>query len=175
MGELQMTRRAALAALAMAAASAVATRRAAAQESGLRFREIRVDVSQMREKDQDEAADWVAAALPGYLKQSFAKYLAPGDRHAAVLVAKVDDVTLGSPNERPMFMSMSNDTVDQIDGAGVVLDASGRVLNTYPLFATIDADTQQRQAYQYQAAINRRRVEMLARGFAQWLPGKMGL
>jgi hypothetical protein len=129
----------------------------------------------MREKYEDEAADWVAAALPGYLKQSFAKYLAPGDRRAAVLVAKVDDVALGSPNERPLFMGMGNDTVDQIDGAGVVLDASGREVNAYPLFATIDADSQQRQAYQYQGEINRRRVEMLARGFAQWLPGKMGL
>ncbi len=172
MGELQLTRRAALAALAMAAASATATK---AQSTDLRFREIRVDVSPLHEKAQDEEAAWVAAVLPGYLKQTFAKYIAQGDRTAGVLVARIDDVSLGEENQIESMFPSSNDTRDQIEGVGLVLDARGRQVQSYPLYASIRASSQQNAPYQYQTDIRRRRAETLALGFAQWLPGKMGL
>ena len=166
---VQLTRRAALAALGFAAAATAAK----AQSTGFRFREIRVDVSPLREKVQGEEGAWVAAVLPGYLKQTFAKYLAPGDRSAGVLVARIDDVSLGEEGENGSPFSMGNDTRDQIEGVGLVLDARGRQVQSYPLYASIWASSGALSPYQ--ADIDRRRAETLALGFAQWLPGKMGL
>ncbi len=172
MGELQLTRRAALAALTLAAASA-AVKASAAPLGDVRFREIRVDVSPLKGKDEDDAALWVAAVLPGYLKQTFAKYLAPGDRSAGVLVARIDDVALGVQGSRMSFGFISNDTTDGIEGAGVVLDGRGRVVGSYPLYSSLGADSLPNSPYQ--SDVLRRRVETLALSFAQWLPGKMGL
>jgi hypothetical protein len=169
MRELQLTRRAALVALGFAAV-ATATK---AQSTGFRFREIRVDVSPLHALNQDDEAAWVAAVLPGYLRQSFAKYLAPGDRSAGVLVARIDDVTLGEEGINGSPFAMGNDTRDQIEGVGLVLDARGRQVQSYPLYASIWAKSGALSPYW--ADIDRRRAEMLARGFAQWLPGKMGL
>jgi hypothetical protein len=171
MGELQWTRRAALAALAAAAATAVTA--AEAQPNSLRFREIRVDVSALREKVQGEEGGWVAAVLPGYLRQSFAKYLAPGDRSASVLVARIDDVTLGASETNMSRFPLGDDAHDSIEGVGLVLDGRGRAAQSYPLFCALGADSLPNSPYQ--TAIRRRRAEMLARSFAQWLPGKMGL
>jgi hypothetical protein len=170
MGELQLTRRAALAALTLAAAASAV--KAWAAPGDARFREIRVDVSQLKAKNEDDAAQWVAAVLPGYLKQTFAKYLAPGDRSAGVLVARVDDVVLGPPNSN-MSIGLGNDTTDDIEGAAVVLDGRGRVVGSYPLLSSVRADSLQNSPYQ--SDVLRRRVETLALSFAQWLPGKMGL
>ena len=171
MGELQWTRRAALAAIALAAGSAATG--AWAQVGELRFREIRVDVSPLRDKYEDDAAQWVAAALPDYLRQTFAKYLAPGDRRAGVLLARIDNVALGPPGMRSGFGMIGSDTTDGIEGAGVVLDGRGRVVDSYPLYSSVSADSLQNSPYQ--TDILRRRVETLALSFAQWLPGKMGL
>ena len=107
MGEWQLTRRAALTALTLAAASA-AVKASAAPLGDVRFREIRVDVSPLRAKDESDEAQWVAAVLPGYLKQTFAKYLAPGDRSAGVLVARIDDVAVGS---YPLYSSLGADSL----------------------------------------------------------------
>jgi hypothetical protein len=171
MSELHLTRRAILAALA--SASATAALAAAPEMDGARFRDIRVDVSPLRDKDEDESAAWVAAVLPGYLRQTFAKYLAPGDRNADVLVARIDNVVLGWSHS-PMGMGlMASDTTDGIEGAGLTLDARGRVVGSYPLYSAFGADTQSNSPYQDD--IRRRRVETLALSFAQWLPGKMGL
>jgi len=171
MGELQLTRRAALAALTLAAASAAV--RASAATGEVRFREIRVDVSALKAKNEDDAAQWVAAVLPGYLRQTFARYLAPGDRSAGVLVARIDDVTIGVRGSRMSFGFLMNDTTDGIEGAGVVLDGRGSVVGSYPLYSSVGADSLPNSPYQ--TDIVRRRVETLALSFAQWLPGKMGL
>ncbi|MFZ1962388.1 MAG: hypothetical protein WAU78_02780 [Roseiarcus sp.] len=171
MDKILLSRRAALSALA---ALAVAPSAAWAAPAATRFREIRLNVSPMLAKDEDEFASWVAAALPGYLNQTFAKYLAPGDRGAAVLVARVDHVIVGPPYQHSGSNGpTTSDTTDWIEGAGVVLDASGRTIGTYPLMSSINVDSQQRSPYQ--AEIIRRRVETLALSFAQWLPGQMGL
>ena len=171
MDKILWTRRAALSAIA---ALAVAPRAAGAAPAATRFREIRVDVAPLAPKGEDEIGSWVAAVLPGYLSQTFAKYLAPGDRGAPVLVARIDLVIIGPPYQRSGANGPTAfDTTDWIEGAGVVLDASGRTIGTYPLFSSIDVDSQQRSPYQ--AEIIRRRVETLALSFAQWLPGQMGL
>jgi len=174
MGELHLTRRAALAGLTMAAASASAAVRASAASLGdLRFREVRVDVSPLHDKYEDDEAAWIAAVLPGYLRQTFAKRLAPADRGAGVLVARIDNVVLGWSHSGLNFGLMATDTTDSIEGAGIVLDARGRVVGSYPLFSAFGANTLPNSPYQ--TDIRRRRAEMLALSFAQWLPGKMGL
>jgi len=171
MRELEFTRRGALAALTAAAAAAVA--KPAVSAEGLRFREIRVDVSPMRENYQSEEAGWVAAVLPGYLRQTFAKYLAPGDRSAAILVARIDLVTLGSPGEGGGGLVFADSTRDGIDGAGLVLDGSGRTIRSYPLYSSVYARTFEHLPNRTE--IERERVETVALSFAQWLPGQMGL
>jgi hypothetical protein len=172
MGELQWTRRAALAALT-AAAAAAATKASAVTQGGLRFREIRVDISPLHEKVQDEEGGWVAAVLPGYLRQSLAAHLAPGDRSASVLVARIDDVTLGVAHSGMSPFPLASDAHDSIEGVGLVLDGRGQVAQSYPLFCAVGADSF--SSLPYQTDIRRGRAETLARSFAQWLPGKMGL
>jgi len=170
MEKITLSRRAAFAALA---AFAFAPGAAHAGPAAPRFREIRVDVSPLADKNEAVYGSWIAAALPGYLKQTFAKFLAPGDRSAAVLVARVDLVIIGSPDQRAVGAQSQSDTTDSIDGAGVVLDGRGQAIATYPLFSAMTASSETNSPYQEE--IIRRRVETLALSFAQWLPGQMGL
>jgi hypothetical protein len=170
MDKITLTRRAALAALAV---FAVAPRAAGAGPAATLFREIRVDVSPLADKDEADYGSRIAAVLPGYLRQSFAKYLAPGNPGAAVLVARIDLVTIGPPFQRSNDAQPQSDTTDSINGAGVVLDGRGQAIATYPLFSAMTASSETNSPYQED--IIRRRVETLALSFAQWLPGQMGL
>ncbi len=165
-----LTRRAVLSALAaVAAAPGIAA--AAPPLAGIRFREIKVDVAPLRASGNGDFADWIAAELPGLLRKSFAAYLAPGDRNAATLVARIDEVIVGPPG------SVDNnpvaDTTDGIQGEGIVLGPRGEQTASYPLYCAVGADTYLNMPYQLD--ITRRRVETLAQSFAQWLPGQMGL
>jgi hypothetical protein len=165
-----LTRRAVLSTLtALAAVPAIAA--AAAPLAGTRFRDIRVDVAPLRASGNDIFADWIAAVLPGLLRQHFAAYLAPGDRGAPTLVARIDDVILGEQDSNVGTAGM--DAIDGIQGEGIVLDARGGELASYPLYCAIGAQTLNNLPQQ--TDIMRYRVEALASGFAQWLPGKMGL
>ncbi len=165
-----LTRRAVVSTLAaLAAAPGIAM--AASPLAATRFREIRVDVAPLRESGNGDVADWIAAELPGMLRKSFAAYLTPGDRNAATLVARIDEVIIGPPG------SVDNnpvaDTTDGIQGEGIVLGPHGQQIASYPLYSAVGADTYLNMPYQLD--ITRRRVETLALSFAQWLPGKMGL
>lgn len=170
MDKALLTRRAALSVLAaLAAAPGLAA--AAAPLTGIRFREIRVDVEPLRANGSGDYADWVAATAPAALRQAFAAYLAPGDRNAATLVARVDEVFLGSVGSRPD--DPSSDATDGIQGEGIVLGPGGQQIAAYPLYSAVGADSYLNMPYQLE--ITRRRVETLAHAFAQWLPGQMGL
>jgi hypothetical protein len=174
MSGLHFTRRAVLAGLASAAALGPAQRALAEPApDGLRFRDIRLDLSPLHGKDEDEEAAWVAAKLPVDLKQTLGAHFAPGDRGAGVLLVRIDNVLLGNPYTRMGFGFMATDTTDSIDGEARALDARGRVIGTYPLFCAVGADS--REGLPDQQDIRRWRVETLALSFAQWLPGKMGL
>jgi hypothetical protein len=166
-----LTRRAVLSSLAaLAAAPGLAV--AASPLAGIRFREIRVDVAPLRASGAGDFADWIAAEEPALLRKSFAAYLAPGDRHAATLVARIDEVILGALHSggygNPAF-----DAIDGIRGEGIVLGPRGQQIASYPLYAAVGANTYLNMPYQ--SEITRRRVETLAQSFAQWLPGQMGL
>jgi len=168
MDKVVLTRRALAAALAaLAAAPGIAA--AATSLSGTRFREIRVDVAPLRANGSGDLADWIAAELPALLAKAFAAHLAPGDRNAPILRARVDLVTLGRPGSLMSF-PLVGDTTDYIEGAGVVVGASGREIASYPLMASLDASSKI-----VTGAELRLRVSQLAQSFAYWLPGQMGL
>ena len=113
--------------------------------------------------------------LPGYLRQTFAKYLAPGDRSAGVLVARIDDVTLGAPQTRHVDRLPLGQRYAPTASKAPAWCSTGAAgwSQSYPLFSSVGADSLPNSPYQ--TDIRRRRAETLALSFAQWLPGKMGL
>ncbi len=167
-----LTRRAVLSTLAaLAAAPGIAM--AASPLAATRFRDIRVDVAPLRESGDGDFADWIAAELPGMLRRSFAAYLTPGDRNAATLVARIDEVIIGTLHSGGFGGNPVADAIDGIQGEGIVVGPRGQQIASYPLYCAVGADTYLNMPYQLD--ITRRRVETLALSFAQWLPGKMGL
>jgi hypothetical protein len=165
-----VTRRAALTALA---ALAAAPGMAWAGPAAVRFSEIRIDVSPLRRNGDGDFADWAAAVLPGALRQAFAPYLAPGDRSAPILVVRIDQLFLGPQHSGGFGGNPVLDAIDGVEGEGIVMSRGGQQLASYPLYSAVGADAYLNMPYQLDIA--RRRVETLARSFAQWLPGKMGL
>jgi hypothetical protein len=168
MSASQITRRSALTALAgMLAAPTLA--HALGGPAATRFRAIVVDVGPMRAKGDMITADWIAQDLPGLLRKSFAANLAPGDRNAPVLLARVDLVTLGIPGSGGGGIFAGNTAIDYIQGAGIVGGRGGAV---YPLLSSLQSYPQMPDPTGFQG---RQRVDNLAASFAQWLPGQMGL
>ena len=150
---------------------AVAAAPASAWADAGRFRAIELDVSPLRRAGDTITADWIARDMPPMLGKSFAGYLAPGDRRAPVLRVRIDMVTLGidgSAGIEPFGPS----AIDWITGEGVVMTANGQHVASYPF-----QNSQHARFFlpdQGQVA-GRQRIDNLAAGFAQWLPGKMGL
>jgi hypothetical protein len=166
-----MTRRAVLSALTALATAAPGLALAAAP-AGTRFRDVRIDLAPLLAAGRDDFAAWVAPVLTPALHKSFGAYLAPGDRNAPTLVARIDEVIIG-PDHTGGFGSPAVDAIDGIQGAGIVVGPGGRQIASYPLYSAVGANTYLNQPYQED--ITRRRVQTLALSFAQWLPGKMGL
>jgi hypothetical protein len=166
-----MTRRAVLSALTALAAAAPSLALAAAP-AGTRFRDVKIDLGPLQAAGRDDFAAWVAPVLTTALRRSFAPYLAPGDRSAPTLVARIDEVIIGAEHSGG-FGNPVSDAVDGIQGAGVVVGPGGRQIASYPLYSAVGAQTYLNQPYQED--ITRRRVQTLALSFAQWLPGQMGL
>jgi hypothetical protein len=163
-----LTRRALVSALAaLAAAPGIAA--AAAPLSATRFREIQVDVAPLRANGSGDLVDWIAAELPALLAKAFAEHMAPGDRSAPILRARVDFVTLGPPGSFG-GLPLVGDTTDYIEGAGVVVGAGGREIASYPLMASLHASSKVVTGMEL-----RLRVSQLAQSFAYWLPRQMGL
>ncbi len=169
-----VSRRAALAALSVALAWSAVGRAGDAALPARRFRSIEVDVQPARDLDVGVLADWIAQDLPAALRKSFAAYLAPSDRNAPVLRIRIDSVTLGPPGGAGggTFMTIANDTIDYIEGAGVVVGPRGQEIASYPLLCSLRASTRTPDP---EGIGGRLRTTALAQSFAQWLPGKMGL
>jgi hypothetical protein len=135
-----------------------------------KFRAIKVDVSALPGKGLGPEASWLEQDLPGPLRAAFAGRVAPGDRAAPTLVVRIDTVIIGQSGDAggPFGATLAR---DQIEGAGVVVAPNGRPIATYPMFATLRADTGG-SAREMNSV--RGRVAELANSFAQWLPGQMG-
>jgi hypothetical protein len=171
MNALPTSRRSVLAALAGALACPVLARSEQPPVAAAKFRAIEVDTSGVAESGDATAARWVAEVLPGDLRRSFARYLAPGDPRAPILLARIDLVTLGtegsgggSPN--------STQAVDYIQGAGVVIGPGRRPIASYPFFTAVHSIPAEIAG---NGVSGRTRIENLALSFANFLPGKMGL
>jgi hypothetical protein len=166
-----LTRRAALAALGGALALPPVVVRSAMAQPGLRIRAIKVDVSPIRASMGDPTAAWVEEALPGALAQALAPYVAPGDRSAATLVARIDYLYLGPSSGGPGFFRQTQDTINGtllLKGprGGVVAKVPLRAISSYYPMA-VD-----------QALVERAlegRVTALAQAFAGWAPRELGL
>jgi hypothetical protein len=165
-----LSRRSAISALAISLATPLLTAGAFAQQA-TRFRAIEVDVNNVRRSGDHVSADRIARELPALLQRSFAGHLAPGDRGAPVLRARVDLVTYGS-NGSATTPGNPYGAKDYIEGAGVVIGAGGRVVSTYPLLTAVIANP---DLTDITGQSGRTRTSNLAASFAQWLPGKMGV
>jgi hypothetical protein len=174
MSDKSLSRRAALAGLAAACAWPAVARASEAGGPGTRFRAIEVDLRPARELGIGEVANWIAQDLPAALRKSFAAHLAPGDRNAPILRARIDSVTLGAPGSLSLGLAaqLGDDATDYIEGAGLVIGAGGREEASYPLLCSLNAST---RAPDPEGVLARQRAANLALSFAQWLPGKMGL
>jgi hypothetical protein len=171
MSAFPLSRRAALAVLGTLALPAMVEMRSALAQPGLRFRAIKVDASPIRASMGDPTAAWVEEALPGALAQALAPYMAPGDRNAATLVARIDYLYLGQSSGGPGFFHQTQDT---INGTLLVKGPRGGVLASVPLRAissyfpmAVDQALVERALYY--------RVTALAQVFAGWVPKELGL
>ena len=164
-----LSRRSAFCALAASFATPLLAAGASAQPA--RFRAIEVDVNNVRRSGDHVSADRIARELPPLLQRSFAAHLAPGDRSAPILRARVDLVTYGS-NGSATTPGNPYGAKDYIEGAGLVIGAGGRVIASYPLLTAVIANP---DLTDITGQSGRTRTSNLAASFAQWLPGKMGV
>jgi hypothetical protein len=171
MSAFPLTRRAALAAFgALALPSALVVRSANAQ-TGVRFRNIVVDVSPLRASSGDPTAAWVQQELPGALAQALARYMAPGDRSGATLVARIDLIYLGPSSGGTGPWGSTQDT---ISGVLVVRGPRGGLAADTPLRAITSYYPNASDLAQIVQS-NHWRVSALAQAFAGWAPRQLGL
>jgi hypothetical protein len=170
MSAFPLTRRTAIAALGALVLPALAETPSASAQPGLRIRAIKVDVSPIRQSMGDPTAAWVEQALPGALAQSLAPYMAPGDRNGATLVARIDNLYLGSSSGGPGPLGSTQDTINGtllLKGPrGVAANVPLRAISSY--FPTPVDQTLVERALQG-------RVTALAQVFAGWAPRELGL
>ena len=170
MSAFPLTRRAAIAALGALVLPAMAQMPSASAQPGLRIRAIKVDVSPIRASMGDPTAAWVEQALPGALAQSLAPYMAPGDRNGATLVARIDNLYLGSSSGGPGPLGSTQDTINgtlSLKGPrGVAANVPLRAISSY--YPTPVDQTLVERALQG-------RVTALAQVFAGWAPRELGL
>jgi hypothetical protein len=117
---------------------------------------ILVDVSPLRRNGDVLNADYLAAVLPGFLRQNF------GPGHDVRV--RIDSVSYGIPGSNGQ--SNGNGAVDSIEGVGWI---DGRET---PLFCALQTTVGLPDIGDYQA---HQRQYMLALAFAQWLPRQAGL
>jgi hypothetical protein len=173
MSAFPMTRRAALTALGVVLLPAIAEVRSATAQPGLRIRAIKVDVSPIRQSMGDPTAAWVEEALPGALAQSLAPYMAPGDRNAATLVARIDYLYLG-PSSGGGGFGHFRQTQDTINGTLLLKGPRGGVVANVPLRAISSYFPMAVDQTLVERALQGR-VVALAQVFAGWAPKQLGL
>ena len=171
MSAFPLTRRTALAALGALLVPGMAEMPRAMAQPRLRFRAIRVDVSPIRRSMGDPTAAWVEEALPGALAQALRPYLAPGDRRAATLVARIDYLYLGPSSGGPGFFRQTQDT---INGTLLVKGPRGGVIASVPLRAISSYFPMAVDQALVERALQGR-VTALAQAFAGWAPRELGL
>jgi hypothetical protein len=166
-----VTRRAAirnLGAFALLSASAVRTAQA---DSGVRFQRITVDVAPLRASAGDPTADWVEQALPGALAEALAAHLAPGERGAPTLIARIQFIYLGPTGGGA---GPSGASQDSIRGVLIVRGARDGIAAETPLRAITTYYSMAVDTPLFEEAFHGR-VVALAEAFAGWAPRELGL
>jgi hypothetical protein len=151
-------------------AASLGVSRASPAGAQTRFRAIEVDVNPLRESGDTESAERLARELPPLLQKSFASRLAPGDRAAPVLRARIDFVTFGMQGSAGGPHSTM--AIDSIEGAAVVHGPGGRPTASYPLRCSLAVNVNLNDMSGEMGLV---RVANLEQAFAQWLPGKVGV
>jgi hypothetical protein len=150
-----LARRAIVAALVSSLGLALAVVGAGAQNAATtRIGAVRIEPSPY--------ADQLAPVLLPALQKAFADRLVRGDRHAAVLLVRIDSLFFTSYVD-------TNDPradVDWMTGAGRLLGPGNQLLGDYPLTINVPAS--------YSGAwnlpdIDERRLDSLCQAFSQWL------
>ncbi len=165
------TRRAAIGNLGAFVFLSVSAAGRALADPAVRFREIRVDVSPLRASAGDPTADWVEQALPEDLSRTLSAYLAPAQRNAATLVARIQDVIFGQSGGRGGASGASQDSIQGIlivggPHAGIAAQTPMRAIAAYSASAADQALIE--EAYHS-------RVVALSQAFAGRAPGELGL
>ena len=171
MSAFPLTRRAAIAAVGALAFATMAQAPPALAQAPLRIRAIKVDVSPIRASMGDPTAAWVEGALPGALAQSLARYMAPGDRNGATLVARIDYLYLGTSSGGPGFFHQTQDTVV---GSLLLRGPRGGAIANVPLRAISSYFPMAVDQTLVERALQGR-VVALAQAFAGWAPRELGL
>ena len=140
-----------------------------AEDAGQRFRAIEIDVGPLRGTGDVYSASVIAQELPGSLREALGAHLAPNDRSAPILRARIDSVSFGTPGSSGTLL---NSTHDWIEGVGEVIGPLGNTVAIYPLTVSNGVDP---NLSDVTGTDGRNRIVMLARSFARWLPGKVGL
>jgi len=166
-----VSRRTAIAGLGAFAVLAGVPVRCAPAQPGVRFRQIRVDVSRLRANAGDPTAGWVERELPGDLARAVAAFMSPSDRNGATLVARIDSLYLG-PSAGGF--GMAGKTRDTIEGVLTVIGARGGVTEETRLRVTASYSTSGAEQALVEEAY-RSRVIALAQAFAGAAPGQLGL
>jgi hypothetical protein len=166
-----MTRRGALAALGAFGLTLTGAASSARAQSGLRFRDIVVNVEPLRALTGDPTAAWMDQALRQALPRVLGPYIATGDRNAAILEVRIDWIYLAPSPGGPGPRGSAQDTVI---GSFVVRGPRGGIEAEIPLRAI---------ASYYPMAVDQALVERayhsrivtLGQTFAGWAPRELGL
>ena len=164
---LAFTRRAGLLALGALALQGCASTVPTVATSGVRFRNITVDV---RADVGEPTVSWLQQALPGAIAQALGADYAPGDRNGATLVARIDYLYLGPSSGGTGPAGASQDTIKGVlivrGPRGVAEDVPLRAISFYyPM--SVDQALPERAYHD--------RVTALAQVFAGWVPRELGL
>ena len=142
-------------AIVVGAFAAIAAQGALA-DSGLTFRDVRVDVSPLRANAGDPTAAWVQRELPIQLAQALAGRMT-GD--GAPLVVRIDYLTLGPPTGEMLHASAS---LDNILGVAIIDGQQIPVRATTSFYTNPIAQTMIEQS-------NHDRVAQLTQALAYWI------
>ena len=165
-----VTRRAAVLSLgAFAVASLTGLPRARAQKA-VRFRDIRVDVWQLRADAGDATADWIEEELPKDLAQVLTPYMAPAEHNGSTLLARIETIDLGSSGGA----RGAGGATDLMEGVLIVSGPRGVIAAETPLRATASYEPSAVDQSLFEEAYHQR-VIALAEAFAGWAPRQLGI
>jgi hypothetical protein len=166
-----VTRRDALAVLGAFGLSLTGEASSARAQSGLRFRDIVVNVGPLRALTGDPTAAWMEQALVQALPRALGPHLAPGDRNAPVLEVRIDWIYLAPSPGGPGPRGSAQDT---IIGSFVVRGPRGEIESQIPLRAIASYYPMAVDQALVERAYNGR-IVTLAQTFAGWAPRELGL